>query len=224
MLLACFVGMSVGCLVARRQTNLIRYTPYWLIIGVVGGLLIDYNSGILQAVFAVGNQAKPDVVYFGTETSITHKNPLGFPVPMELVGAAFFVIIAGIMIGPGQEMGRAFNRVANRTTAYSANLLGSLVGIGMFAGSSILRLPPIVWFLLCGIVTAYLLLRKNPDVEPEVRDALPPSITGATTAAMSPAPRARLPSLSGIPTYCRYCASLVAVGLTAITIGLRHRA
>ena len=162
-LLACFVGMSVGCLVARRKTDLIRSTPYWLVVGVVGGLLIDHISGYLQAVFAVGNQAKPDVVYFGTETSITLKNPLPFTVPMELVGAAFFVVIAGIMIGPGQEMGRAFNRVRNRTTAYSANLLGSLVGIGMFAGCSVLRLPPLVWFGLAGIVTAYLLLRKNPS-------------------------------------------------------------
>src|SRR5262245_8253113 len=167
-LLACFVGMSVGCLVARRRTNLIRFTPYWLVVGIVAGLLIDHYSGLLQAVFAVGNQAAPDVVYFGTETSVTHKNPLPFPVPMELVGAVFFVLIAGIMVGPGQEMGRAFTRVPNRTTAYSANLLGSLLGIGMFAGSSILRLPPIVWFGLCGIVTAYLLVRKNPDAAPEV--------------------------------------------------------
>jgi hypothetical protein len=215
-LLACFVGMSIGCLVARRQTNLIRYTPYWLIVGIVGGLLIDHFSEQLQAVFAVGNQAKPDVVYFGTETSVTLKNPLPFAVPMELVGAAFFVIIAGIMIGPGQEMGRAFNRVSNRTTSYTANLLGSLVGIGMFAGSSILRLPPIVWFSLCGIVTAYLLLRKNPDVEPEVRDALPPSITGATTtAAPHPAPA---PKPIGLPVVSLLCLA-VAVGLTAITSG-----
>ena len=67
-------------------------------------------------------------------------------VPMELVGGLFFGLIAAIMVGPGQEMGRAFNRVPNRTAAYSANLLGSLVGIGMFAGCSFLRLPPVVWF------------------------------------------------------------------------------
>ena len=192
-LLACFVGMSVGCLVARRKTDLIRSTPYWLVVGVVGGLLIDHFSGYLQAVFAVGNQAKPDVVYFGTETSITLKNPLPFTVPMELVGAAFFVVIAGIMIGPGQEMGRSFNRVANRTAAYSANLLGSLVGIGMFAGCSVLRLPPLVWFGLAGIVTAYLLLRKGPDASP------------------SPVPAAK----PLVPLLCL----LVAVGLTGITSG-----
>jgi hypothetical protein len=160
-LLACFVGMSIGCLIARRQTNQIRYTPYWLVLGTVGGLLIGYNSDLFQAVFAVGNQEKPDVVYFGTETSVTMRgfNPLGFTVPMELVAGTFFVIIAATLVGPGQEMGRAFNRVTSRTVAYSANLLGSLVGIGMFAACSYLQFPPAVWFGMILLVLAYFIGR-----------------------------------------------------------------
>jgi hypothetical protein len=215
-LLACFVGMSVGCLVARRRTNFIRHTPYWLLLGIIGGLVIDQYSGYLQAVFAVGNQAKADVVYFGTESSVTMKNPLPFTVPIELVGALFFAIIAAIMIGPGQEMGRAFNRVPGRTTAYSANLLGSLVGIGMFAGCSILRLPPLVWFGLSGLVLAYLLLRKDPDSAPELRDSLPPSVTAATAAAAPhPAPPPKAQGLAVVPLMFL----VAAVGLTFITSG-----
>lgn len=190
-LLAAFVGMSVGCLVARRETNLIRYTPYWLLAGLLSGLLIGHFSEFFQAVFAVGNQASPDVVYFGTESSVILNNPLPFAVPMELVGAAFFVVIAGIMVGPGQEMGRAFNRVPNRTTAYTANLLGSLVGIGMFAACSYLRLPPVVWFGLAGAVLAYWLLRP--------------------AAAPGAAPRS--PALPLV-------ALLLSVGLTVMTSGL----
>ena len=197
-LLACFVGMSIGCLVARRPTNFIRHTPYWLLIGIVGGLLIDSYSDELRPVFAVGNQKRPDVVYFGTETSVTLENPLPFSVPMEVVGAVFFVIIAASMVGPGQEMGRAFNRVPNRTTAYSANLLGSLVGIGMFAGSSYLRLPPLLWFGLAGLVLAYLLVRKNPD------------------AATSPNAPARKGLLGGVVSLL---CLLAAVGLTVRTSG-----
>ncbi len=165
-LLACFVGMSIGCLVSRRPTDYIRHTPYWLLVGLVLGLASDRYCEHLQAVFAVGNPVKPEVVYFGAQGSATMPNPLPFAVPIELVGALFFVIIAGVMIGPGQEMGRAFNRVSDRTTAYSANLLGSLLGIGMFALCSIFRLPPLVWFGLAGLVAAYLLVRKNPDPTP----------------------------------------------------------
>jgi hypothetical protein len=162
-LLACFVGMSVGCLVARRERNYIRSTPFWLLAAIALGVTCNLNTGLLQAVFAVGNPAKPDVVYYGTESVILKENPLPFTIPMELVGALFFVVIAGTLVGPGQEMGRAFNRVENRTTAYSANLLGSLVGIGMFAGSSLLRLPPIVWFSLIALVLLATLLRPRAE-------------------------------------------------------------
>jgi SAM-dependent methyltransferase len=208
--LACFVGMSLGCLVARRRTNFIRHTPCWLLVGILAGLVIDLNSDFLRKMFAVGNQASPDVVYFGTETGIAGK------VPMELVGGLFFAIIAAIMVGPGQEMGRAFNRVPSRTTAYSANLLGSLVGIGMFAGCSFLRLPPIVWFGLSGLVLAYLLVRKDPDAGSEVRDALPPSVTGATaTASPHPAPSPKPTTKPVLPLVLL----LAAVALTVVTSG-----
>src|SRR5580692_8898476 len=160
-LLACFVGMSIGCLVARRPGRLILQTPYALALAVAAGLLTDQNSDYLTALFDVGNQANPDVVYFGTEVAVESARP--FTIPIEVVGGVFFVLIAVLMVGPGQEMGRAFNRVASRTTAYSANLLGSLVGIGMFAGCSYLRLPPIVWFGACAAIIAYLCMRKDPD-------------------------------------------------------------
>jgi SAM-dependent methyltransferase len=160
-LLASFVGMSVGCLVARRPTRFLRQTPYLLAVALTTGLAVDLSSGTLQRIFDVGNQANPDVVYFGTE-SIT-ENPLGFTIPIEVVGGLFFVLIAITLVGPGQEMGRAFNRVENRTTAYSANLLGSLVGIGMFAACSYLQLAPVVWFGAIALVIAYLLLRNDPN-------------------------------------------------------------
>lgn len=193
-LLACFVGMSVGCLVASRPTNFIRFTPYWLLVGLGLGLVTDLNSEHLKAVFAVGNPGKPEVVYFGTESLLLFKNPLPFTVPMELVGALFFVLIAGIMVGPGQEMGRAFNRVPSRTAAYSANLLGSLVGIGTFALCSVLRLPPIVWFGLTGAVLAYWIVRKS-----------------LAPAAAAPAPRSNAAPLALLT---------VAVALTFVTSGL----
>ena len=37
-----------------------------------------------------------------------------FRFPLEIVLGVFFVLIALVMVGPGQEMGRAFNRVPHR--------------------------------------------------------------------------------------------------------------
>jgi len=168
-LLACFVGMSIGCLVARRPGRLIRGTPIWLLAAISAGLLIDGYSGVLWKYIAVGDQVHPDEVFFGTERGAVEKP--GFVVPIEFVGALFFVLIAVMMVGPGQELGRAFNRVANRTAAYSANLVGSLVGIGVFAASSYFQLPPVVWFAASALVIALLVLRADPD-SPARRPAL----------------------------------------------------
>ena len=180
-LLACFVGMSIGCLVARRSGRLVRTTPYLLALAVGAGLLIDQFSSGLMRVFTIGNQANPDVVFFGTEDSADAPSP--FTVPIEVVGAAFFALIAAVMVGPGQEMGRAFNRVSNRTTAYSANLLGSLAGIGMFAAGSYLRFPPVVWFTLVAAGLAYLLLRDDPDTSaPKPKVAIALIVLGLTAA------------------------------------------
>ncbi|MBA4064174.1 MAG: hypothetical protein C0501_10760 [Isosphaera sp.] len=160
-LLAAFVGMSVGCLVARRPGRLLNQTPYLLAAAVAAGLLCDQFSDQFNLYFAVGNQANPDVVYFGTETAAVHEPP--FTIPIEVVGGLFFLLVGAVMVGPGQELGRAFNRVPGRTAAYSANLLGSLLGIGMFAACSYLRLPPPVWFGLVAVALAYLLFRPDPD-------------------------------------------------------------
>ncbi len=205
-LLACFVGMSIGCLLARRPGRQIRYTPYLLLGAVFAGLLCDRYSDDLRYIFAVGDQRKGDVVFFGTEHSQVRAETKPPPVviPIEFVGAFFFFLIAAVMVGPGQEMGRAFNRVANRTTAYSANLLGSLVGIGMFAACSYLRLPPVVWFGACGVVMIYLLVRDDPD-----------ALTGASQTQPRPPEPGGEKASSLLPVAC----VLLVVALTALTSG-----
>jgi hypothetical protein len=166
--------MSIGCLVARRPGRLISWTPAWLVLALGLGLLVDANSDDLLVVFSVGNQANPEEIFFGTEHAAVHQPAI--TIPIEVVGGVFFLLIAAIMAGPGQEMGRAFNRVSDRTTAYTANLLGSLVGIGMFAASSYLRLPPLAWFALIAITLAYWLLRKDSHpVQDTATPAPPPS-------------------------------------------------
>src|SRR5262245_58398749 len=61
-LLACFVGMSVGCLVARAPARYVRNTPVWLAVALAAGMLTDTYSGKLERVIDVGSQANPEVV------------------------------------------------------------------------------------------------------------------------------------------------------------------
>jgi SAM-dependent methyltransferase len=69
-------------------------------------------------------------------------------VPVEAVAATFFVLIALTFVGLGQTMGRAFNEVSDRVTAYTVNIAGSLAGIGAVAALSYLQTPPEVWFAI----------------------------------------------------------------------------
>jgi spermidine synthase len=143
-LLAAFVGMSIGCLLADRPARLLKHTPLFLALALGAGLAVVQLRSQIERYVNVGNQANPDVVFFGSEVSLLTQ--VEFRLPLEIFLGVFFVLIALVMVGPGQEMGRAFNGVPHRGRAYAYNLLGSLAGILLFAAGSTFELPPVVWF------------------------------------------------------------------------------
>jgi SAM-dependent methyltransferase len=142
-LLACFLGMSLGCLAANHRRHYLAWTPLLLAIAMGIGLAME---SIRTTIKPVLGQASPQVVFFGTEdTSPGELDRL--PVPMEVLAGVFFLLIALVMVGPGQELGRAFNRQPDRLRAYTWNILGSCAGIILFAVWAWLELPPLWWFL-----------------------------------------------------------------------------
>jgi SAM-dependent methyltransferase len=157
-LLASFVGISIGCLLARSPVNHIHKTPYWLTLAVLLAVIVDRYSELLVFSVLVGEQSQTDVVYFGTEAAAPHRGRLPFVIPIEVFATVFFALIVAIFVGPGQEMGRAFNRVPDRAIAYSANLTGSLAGIAAFAICSYFRIPPPVWFGICVVIIGVYIL------------------------------------------------------------------
>src|SRR6188768_1589340 len=64
-LLACFVGMSVGCLAAKNATRYLKHTPVWLVAGLAIGLVVENNRGKLMQILAIGDRTNPDAIYFG---------------------------------------------------------------------------------------------------------------------------------------------------------------
>jgi spermidine synthase len=158
-LLAAFVGMSIGLLLADRPARLLKWTPLFLALGLGAGLGIVQMRNQLEQHVNIANQDNPEVVFFGGEVSVLQQ--MEFKLPLEIILGIFFVLIALILVGPGQEMGKAFTRVPGRGKAYSMNLLGSLVGILLFAGCSLMKLPPIVWFGVCALGIVYFLVRER---------------------------------------------------------------
>jgi spermidine synthase len=152
-LLAAFLGMSVGCLAAGQQRDYLRWTPLLLVLAMIAAVAVEISSGSFVKFVDVGNQSAPEQVYFGTEY---HSQDLSrYAIPVEVLGGFFFLVLALAFIGPGQQLGRALKRWPNRLQAYSLNIAGSIVGILLFAACSWLQVRAMWWFLLAAIGFAY---------------------------------------------------------------------
>jgi spermidine synthase len=157
-LLACFLGMSVGCILASSKANHIKSTPERLALALAIGIVVDVLADKLERLVDVGHQASPQLVFFGAEHQggdLSH-----FFIPIWIVNGVFFFLVALAMIGPGQELGRAFDRVPRRVVAYTANILGSIAGILVFAACSWLQVSPFWWFLIIVAGLGYFLRRE----------------------------------------------------------------
>lgn len=155
-LLACFLGMSVGCLTAGRPRNHLLWTPALLALGLGGAHVIHRLGWRFYSLVDVGHQASPQLVYFGAESP--HPDVAHFVIPIEVLNGLFFLVIALAFVGPGQELGRALGHLPNRVVAYTVNVLGSMAGIALFAGCSWMELSPLWWFLPIVVGLGYFLL------------------------------------------------------------------
>src|SRR5262245_58233409 len=141
-LLACFLGMSCGCMAARGRRDWLAAFP-WLALGTMAvaiATLAVYANWKGLAV-DVGGQASPQEVFFGTE----YRDPdvAQFAVPMEAIVGLFFVLVSLMFVGLGQVLGRAFDGYPDRVFAYMLNVGGSLAGIVGFSLFSYLQAPPV---------------------------------------------------------------------------------
>lgn len=152
-LLAAFLGMSVGCLAANQRRDYLRWTPLLLVIGMAAAVAVEVSSGSFVKFVDVGNQTRPEQIYFGTEYQ--SQDLSRYAIPVEVLCGFFFVVLALAFIGPGQELGRALKRWPNRLQAYSVNIAGSIAGILIFAACSWLQIRALWWFLLVAIGLGY---------------------------------------------------------------------
>jgi len=150
-LLACFLGMSVGCLAANHRRNYLSWTPVFLVVAMAAAHIVEITSGSFVK-WDEGRES-PQVVFFGVATHTP--DILRYPIPVEVLCGFFFIVIALAMIGPGQELGRALNLWPNRVQAYTINITGSIVGIVLFAACSYLQLSPLWWFGFVAVGLGY---------------------------------------------------------------------
>jgi hypothetical protein len=87
-LMACFLGMSVGCLAASRKwdlNNAVIPLTVWMVVLSCATLSFYLVYGLVMV--DVGGQGSPQQIFFGTE--YRPKDPSHFVVPIEVLAGLF---------------------------------------------------------------------------------------------------------------------------------------
>lgn len=142
-LLASFVGMGIGMLLARKEYDLEKLFP-WLLLITVGG----------ASIFTVS-------VYPDQEGEIHFtSNFRGLVIPEFILVPVIFLLVTATFITISQRLGRLFTQLPP-LTAYRWDILGGLTGITLFTLASYWQLKPVIWFAVVGVIFIFLNYKKN---------------------------------------------------------------
>jgi len=134
-LLASFLGIGIGCLLAAKRRSLVHWFPLMqcAVIVAVDRLRLEVALPSSSTIYFSSGTAAPVVAVEST-----------------LLLPLLFASVAALFVTVAHQMGVELTRQPP-LRAYVINLLGSLTGVGAFALVSWLELPPLVWF---GVVAA----------------------------------------------------------------------
>jgi SAM-dependent methyltransferase len=158
-LLASFLGIGVGCLLAPSRRRLFTWFP--LVQAIV--IAVVYFVRLEVGIAAEGS------IYFtsGTSDDVVR-------VETTLLLPVVFVIVAALFAAIAQRMAREMLTLPP-LTAYTVNLGGSLAGVAGFAVLSWLELPPTAWFAVAFASALPLLATADPG---DTRRAPMPVLAG----------------------------------------------
>src|SRR4051812_3300829 len=163
-LLASFLGIGLGCLLAPARSRLFKWFP--LVQAIV--IAAVYFFRLEVSVPTAGS------IYFSSGTAakvVLVESTMLLPV--------LFVIVAALFATLAQRMGREMAQLPP-LTAYTINLAGSLAGVVTLGVISWLELPPPVWFGLAFAAAIPLLFTADlgPVASPAAGAATPRATSG----------------------------------------------
>jgi SAM-dependent methyltransferase len=156
-LLASFLGIGVGCLLAPARMRLFAWFPLFQAVVIA----IVYFFKLEVAI------PSSDDIFFSSGTA--EKQVL---VETTLLLPILFVIVAALFATVAQRMAREMSALPP-LSAYTINILGSLAGVLAFAVMSWRELPPTWWFGVAFAAGAPLLMiEAGPSAGGRLRGAL----------------------------------------------------
>ena len=162
-LLACFLGIGIGCLLAGSRRTWFGWFP--AIQAAVVATVYFFRLEV-----AVGTEGS---IYFSSGTSdnvVRLESTLLLPL--------MFVALAALFTALAQRMAREMS-TEPPLAAYTTNLVGSLAGVAILGVLSWLELPPVLWFGIAFAAAAPLLLTADPSSQ-----LTPPRTVAAVNLAL----------------------------------------
>jgi len=148
-LLASFLGIGVGCLLAPSRRRLFAWFPLVQLVVVAAVYFFRIEVSITA----------PGSIYFTSGTDETHLVVVESTMLLPIV----FVIVAGLFATLAQRMGKEMAALP-ALRGYTLNLLGSLAGVATFALISWQQLSPLWWFAIGFAATVPLLVTADPPM------------------------------------------------------------
>ncbi len=158
-LIACFLGFGLGCYLCRRRINLLAMTfPLMTLVLLVKLPWARLRELLVRLPALLG--VLSEVHVWGVPSMPLNSSSILVMLAAVAVIVPLFALVAFVFIPVGQLVGWYLENARRGITAYSANILGSLVGILLYTLLCFLYQPPAVWFALAGAMLIVLLLRQ----------------------------------------------------------------
>jgi len=144
-LIVCFLGFGVGCFTSEKRGSL--WPSLAATAGLVAAVAMPFRSwhSMLMLMSSVLSYT-PDAALWGGELKLqAHDYRILFTICLAIV-VVFLFLLSVAMIPIGRWVGYYLESARNTVSAYSVNLLGSLIGIWLLAILAFLWLSPSWWF------------------------------------------------------------------------------
>jgi hypothetical protein len=141
-LLAAFLGFGAGCLIARRKRNYFRFTPL-LLLALSLVIAFAYWGGYTHITFIDPYEQYLIGTYAFDNPLLAMLKGAGFILGIFLLTVALFTCLC-------EKLGECLNAFPP-LTAYTVNIVFSLVGILVYAGLCWARSGPAVWLAIAAV-------------------------------------------------------------------------
>jgi SAM-dependent methyltransferase len=169
-LLASFLGIGLGCLLAPARVRLFTWFPLLqaIVIAAVNYFRLEVSVAASGSIYFSSGTAEKVVVVEST-----------------MLLPLLFVVVAALFMTLAQRMGREMAALPP-LRAYTINLAGSLAGVIVLGLISWLELPPTTWFAVAFAAAVPLLFtsESRADGVPDVPSRGPSMVIGAVNLVL----------------------------------------